>query len=106
VAETVRGGPVRDRIEDLGGAEPEGFTPTLSFGYAAQARPGVAPRYMENWTSPTWPALIEVSIGARFEEMPGRSFELKTAVIPGMLPPRPLVPLVSDLPSTPSEGTP
>lgn len=76
-------------FESLGGARPERVKPSIRFGYAAAARPGVKVDYRDVWTSAALPALVQVTVAARLDgsvrALP--DIELQTAVIPGGLPP-------------------
>lgn len=79
---------VKDRLERLGGATPEHFSPTLKFGYAGAAEPGQMPVYQDSWTSTALPVLIRITVQAKVDDDPMHPIELQTAVIPGLMPAR------------------
>lgn len=72
---------------DLGGIKPAGFKPSIRFAYAATTPPGQRPHYQDQWTSPGWPALIQVRVEAKLED--SRTIALETAAIPGLVAARP-----------------
>ncbi len=73
--------------EKASAIEPAGFKPTIRFAYAGVTPPGQRPRYQDSWTSPGWPALIQVRVEAKVEGQP-QPIILETAAIPGLVPAR------------------
>ncbi|MCE5230173.1 type II secretion system GspH family protein [bacterium] len=67
---------------------PAGFKPTIRFAYAATTPPGQRPRYQDSWTSPGWPALIQIRVEAKVDGHV-QPVALETAAIPGLVPARP-----------------
>lgn len=73
---------------DLGGLKPAGFAPTIKFAYAGTTLPGQRPKYQDRWTSPGWPALIQVKVEAKIDDQ--RTISLETAAVPGLVAARPV----------------
>ncbi len=85
VSETAGGRQMKKPNDKLGGPSDEDFTPSLRFRYAAGAQPGKPPEYKNEWTQAGLPALIQVTIEARFDDDRDGVIVLQTAEIPGML---------------------
>lgn len=64
----------------------KGFTPTVSFRYATEAKAGFPVNYVDSLKSGQWPVLIEITVSSELVDRPGHPVVLKTAVIPGRLP--------------------
>lgn len=67
--------------------EPAGFKPSIRFAYAGTTPPGQRPRYQDSWTSPGWPALIQVQVEAKLDGG-NQPIVLETTAIPGLVPAR------------------
>ncbi len=65
---------------------PEGLSPTVSFRYARQAKPGEPVPYVAELKPGEWPALVEVTIRIGLSREPEHPVVLRTALIPGWLP--------------------
>lgn len=65
--------------------KPDGFKPGIRFAYAGVTPPGQRPRYQDSWTSPGWPALIQVRVEAKIDGQ-AQPIVLETAAIPGLIP--------------------
>lgn len=89
---------VRKSLADAGGSETdgetvdrfghplEGPTPSVSFRYAIESKPGVPVAYVDRLGAGQWPALVEISVEIPTGEEGGDPVRMKTAVIPGRLP--------------------
>lgn len=78
-------GPAEESAAPLG-TNVEGFTPTLSFRYATEAKAGSPINYVDSLKAGQWPVLIEITVSSELIDHPGHPVVLTTSVIPGRLP--------------------
>lgn len=81
-------GAVTPMDEKASAIAPAGFKPNIRFAYAGTTPPGQRPRYQDAWTSPGWPALIQVQVEAKLDAQGQPPIVLETAAIPGLVPAR------------------